>query len=108
MSTGLNCQIIEPATGKWFYVLENSGASNQPWDWREQATATGPFATEKECRSYLSDHEANPGGFSVIPNADFEMDAVYDSLISSARSPRSAKRQDWYDVPTAYRRRGSC
>ncbi len=94
MSTGLNCQIVEPFPGSWYYILEDYGGSNQPWDWREQASAVGPFATEHDCKQFLGDHEANPGGWSVISNSDFEMDAVYERLLSSknARSPRSYRR----------------
>ena len=88
MSTGLNCQLIEPAAGEWYYVLEDSGAPKNSWDWREYATATGPFPTEEACARYLSDHEANPGGYSVIPHTEFEQDAVYDALLAPGKLRR--------------------
>jgi hypothetical protein len=94
LSTGLNCQIIEPTPGRWYYVLEDSGAPNNAWDWRENATATGPFATAEACKTYLGDHEANPGGWSVTSHAEFKRSEVYDSLLApgKVRSPRTPMR----------------
>lgn len=88
MSTGLNCQIIEPFPGTWYYVLEDSFAPNDAWDWREYATATGPFPTQKHALDYLASHESNPGGHCVIPNGDFKMNG-YEALLAAdtARKP---------------------
>ncbi len=71
MSTNLECHIIEPEPSKWYYVLEDGNAPKNAWDWREYATATGPFSTEQEAQDHLAKHESNPGGLSIIPNADF-------------------------------------
>ena len=89
MSTGLNCRLIEPVAGEWYYVLENSGAPKNAWDWREYAEATGPFPTEDACSRYLMDHEANPGGWSVSSQPHFERDAVYSALLLTARTPQA-------------------
>lgn len=89
MSTNLNCEIIEPFPGTWYYVLEDGFAPKNAWDWREYATATGPFPTEEAAREYLCTHESNPGGTCTIPNAEFEMKG-YEKLLSAdaARKPQ--------------------
>lgn len=66
MSTGLNCLFIEIEPGRWYYLLEDSFAPKNAPDWREFATAYGPFATEDEGEEHLNDYHANPGGWSVL------------------------------------------
>lgn len=87
MSTNLNCQFIEPTQNEWYYVLEDWGAPNNAWDWREYSTATGPFRSKDLARNYLTTHEANPGASSTIAATEFTMDSVYADLIKRARRP---------------------
>jgi len=88
MSTGLNCNIIEPRPNEWYYVLEDCGAPKNAWDWREYATATGPFTSKKTCLDYMLDHESNPGGFSTISNDEWGSDDLYEKLVREANAPK--------------------
>lgn len=85
MSTGLNCEIIEPFPGTWYYVLEDWSAPKQAWDWREYATATGPFPSEDKAREHLRDHEPNPGGTLTIQNTEFDISG-YEKLLAVENS----------------------
>ncbi len=75
MSTGLECEFIEWEAGWWYYVLQDSDCPRGAWDWREYATATGPFLTYEAAREHLSENHANPGGHSVYALTDV-VDAV--------------------------------
>lgn len=83
-STGLECEFIEPEPGKWYYVLEDDFGSKNAWDWREEARAFGPFASQEEAHRHLSDNHANPGGYNVVPHDHFRPEKVYDQLIADA------------------------
>jgi hypothetical protein len=91
MSTGLECRIIEPLPNEWYYVLQNWDCPTNCWDWREFATATGPFLTEEAAKEYLFEHESNPGGYSVTPYEEFSSDNVYRTLIRTARNIRRTR-----------------
>lgn len=93
MSTGCECAFIEVKPGEWFYLLEDFDAPKGAWDWREHATAYGPFATFDQAEQHLSDNHANPGGFSERPYVEgYEPDELMQRLISNARRPRAAHR----------------
>ena len=62
MSTGLECVFYQVGDREWFYVLENSDAPKNAFDWREYATAYGPFVDEATAERHLDRHHANPGG----------------------------------------------
>lgn len=95
MSTGLECFFAEVTPGEWFYVLEHGSAPKNAWDWKEYATAYGPFASFEDARDHLQRHHANPGGWSSYeyePNAEWSeteqrlfADARELSLRSSGR-----------------------
>lgn len=98
MSTGCNCEFIEVAPGEWFYVLEHTGAPRNAWDWREHATAYGPFRTFDVAEQHLSANHPNPGGFSETPWTEgFKPDELLQRLIDAARRrsrhPNPASRQ---------------
>jgi len=84
MSTGLECQIVEHAPQHWYYVLQNWNCPVGAWDWREYATAYGPFASQDEAITHLSRNHANPGGYWVQPFVpETNSDPVLDRLIAS-------------------------
>lgn len=86
MSTGLECNFIEVAPGKWFYVLQDGNCPVQCWDWREYATAYGPFPTLDVAQAHLRKWHANPGGYSTEEySADYKPDEVMAGLIATAR-----------------------
>lgn len=87
MSTGCECWFIEWEPGRWFYILEHMNAPKNAWDWREHATAWGPFATEEEASAHLRLYHANPGGSSIDSyRPDRQSDEVLDRLIAEART----------------------
>ena len=87
MSTGLNCTFEETEPGKWYYVLEDYGAPKNAWDWRENATAYGPFGSLDDAIDHLGRMHANPGGYFVNRYSDrAKLSAVLRELIAKART----------------------
>jgi hypothetical protein len=85
MSTGLECQIVEHAPKRWYYVLQDWDCPFDAWDWREYATAYGPFASQDAAITHLNRNHANPGGYWVKPFVSGEnSDPMLDELIASA------------------------
>lgn len=84
MSTGLNCEFIEPVQGKWFYILQDSFAPKIEWDWREHATCYGPFDSEEMANEHLRNNHANPGGSFTMGHDAFQLDETYLRLIVKA------------------------
>ncbi|MEW1734358.1 hypothetical protein AB0346_00195 [Nocardia beijingensis] len=64
-STGLACEFIEVEPGRWYYLLEEWDTPVGAFDWRQHATAYGPFASEAAADAHLTIHHANPGGMTV-------------------------------------------
>lgn len=93
MSTNSNCSFIEVRKGAWYYVLENSNARKNAWDWREAATAYGPFPSKESALDHLDNHP-NPGGYNTEALKDDEIernldrDPVLKNLIESAQPPQ--------------------
>lgn len=85
MSSGMECNFIEPQAGKWYYVLQNWSCPAGAWDWRDDATCYGPFASYDKACEHLSDNHSNPGGHIVIRHSEFEADDTYRKLIAEAR-----------------------
>jgi hypothetical protein len=84
MSTGAECEVIEVEPGEWYYVLEESDAPKNAFDWREYATAYGPFPTEDAAQDHLVDHHPNPGGWSISRHVEgFEPDEVLTRLLAA-------------------------
>lgn len=71
MSTNSECMFYHVAKegggSEWFYLLEDYHAPKNAWDWREYATAYGPFATLYRAIAHLRDNHANPGGYGIDP-----------------------------------------
>ncbi|MET8411727.1 hypothetical protein ABZV34_27140 [Streptomyces sp. NPDC005195] len=86
MSTGLECQFIEVKHGQWYYVLEDGDAPKGAFDWREYATAYGPFTTHDAAADHLITTHANPGGYEICRYTDgFEPDTVLAALLADSR-----------------------
>lgn len=92
MSTGFECYFVEATPGEWFYVLQNWDCPVGAWDWREYATAYGPFPNLEEAQTHLHKNHANPGGYSTREwSTDVRRDEVEETLIADARE-RSLRR----------------
>lgn len=87
MSTGLECHIVQQGEDAWFYVLQDWDCPVGAWDWREYATAYGPFLTEEEASQHLFENHANPGGYSTYSVVGKASDPVLDRLFSEAIAP---------------------
>lgn len=89
MSSGVECEFREWEPGRWFYIL-GSEEEEEMWDWRETATAYGPFHDKEEARKHLRDNHSNPGGSStVVYDPARRPDRVLEQLIAEARDPRT-------------------
>jgi hypothetical protein len=86
MSTGLECRFIEYQLGQWYYILQNWNCPVGAWDWREYATAYGPFSNQEAAEAHLSHNHANPGGCSIgAYHESYAKDEVYQKLVKDAR-----------------------
>ena len=89
MSTNSNCVFTQVKTNEWFYILEHYNAPQNSWDWREHATAYGPFQTLELAEKHLDDNHANPGGSCTdeLPEGvtELQLDGVLKRLIEEAR-----------------------
>lgn len=96
MSTNSQCLILQVQPNQWFYVLEHRDAPKNAWDWREHASAYGPFPSEEAAEKHLFDNHANPGGSQtlyLVPGADkldLRDDKVLRDLLEAA--PRNTRR----------------
>lgn len=82
MSTGLECEFIEAKRDQWYYLLENGSAPKNAWDWREYATAYGPFPSENAAEEHLDENHANPGGFFTHKLPPGQDHAVLDDTVT--------------------------
>ena len=98
MSTNSECRFYQVETQKWYYVLEDYDAPKNAWDWREHASAYGPFATLEKALQHLDDNHASPGGYCECPlpegqtQLDLSKDETLAKLIASATRPLSMRR----------------
>lgn len=94
MSTNSNCEFHQIKPDQWYYVLEDTYAPQNAWDWRENAAAYGPFATQDLANTHLDRNHANPGGSCTyeLEKGQLEVDLTKDStlqqLIANAISPK--------------------
>lgn len=94
MSTNSECRFLV-YQNQWYYLLEDSCAPKNSWDWREYAKAYGPFASMGLADKHLSDNHANPGGFSVDEtNIETLTDPVMIKLIADAPANTMPPRRD--------------
>ena len=103
MSTGANCYFQEVKPAEWYYVLEDYNAPKNAWDWREYATAYGPFGSFDQARTHLHKHHANPGGYDRCEyDESYKPDEMEAQLFADARknkmalaNPYRAVRRPW-------------
>jgi hypothetical protein len=65
MSTGFECQLVKTPDG-WYCVLQDYSCPVGAFDWTDYAVAYGPCADAEEAYMEMSEHNANPGGYSRI------------------------------------------
>jgi hypothetical protein len=88
MSTGLECEFIRTPEDTWYYALQDWDCPVGAWDWREYASAYGPFATQEEATTHLDHNHANPGGWMVHDNKDNKpIEGEWAKLIKAAHRP---------------------
>tara|TARA_R110000751_G_scaffold5643_7_gene25478 strand:+ start:3336 stop:3638 length:303 start_codon:yes stop_codon:yes gene_type:complete len=93
MSTNSECEFIQWENEEWYYILEDYNAPKNAWDWKEYASAYGPFKTEEIANHHLCDNHTNPGG-SYTDIDPRKTDDVLINLISDARArSKQPKRQ---------------
>lgn len=83
MSSNSECLFVQVRSDQWFYVLEDYSAPKNSSDWREHATAYGPFPTEDDADEHLRENHSNPGGSStdVLPDGVTERDLSKDDVL---------------------------
>jgi hypothetical protein len=86
LSNQRECMIFENEPGEWYYALESDFADGNEHDWRDDASAYGPFATYDIACEHLASHHSNPGGHTMLEYAEFkgEKDSVTDRLVADA------------------------
>lgn len=97
MSTNSNCLFTQVKTNEWFYILEDYNAPKNAWDWREHATAYGPFSSLELAQKHLHDNHANPGGWCTeeLPEGvvERELKGILKDLIENARKASVSRSQ---------------
>jgi hypothetical protein len=84
MSSGKECMIFENEPNEWYYALESGFGDEDAFDWREEASAYGPFPTYDAACDHLAANHQNPGGHTMMEHADFEQDQVTERLVQEA------------------------
>ena len=88
MSSGLECVFVEVEPGKWYYLLQDGDCPAQVRDWREYATAYGPFKTHEQALRHLYANHANPGGWMVMLHESLVEQGILEkwaTLVQGAR-----------------------
>tara|TARA_Y100000034_G_scaffold1017_1_gene1284 strand:+ start:6791 stop:7138 length:348 start_codon:yes stop_codon:yes gene_type:complete len=86
MSTNSECLFVEVEPKRWYLILEDYNAPKDAWDWKEYASAYGPFPSFEGAERYLSRNFANPGGYNKIDyHDDFVPGDTLKELIKNAR-----------------------
>lgn len=86
MSTNQECLFLEWG-GRWYYILEHYNAPKNAWDWMDNATTYGPFASEELANWHLKHNHANPGGSHTVREAEITGEArraQYARLVATA------------------------
>ena len=92
MSQSRNCVLVEREPGKWYYILEQTHAPKNSYDWRMHADATGPFESEEQAMQHLHLNHSNPGGYFSYPYDQWQQhgeDETYKGLLDGASAPEN-------------------
>ena len=65
-SSGLECRFYDVKGSGWYYLLQGYNCPAEAWDWREYATAYGPFSSEEAAIQHLDRNHANPGTDALL------------------------------------------
>jgi len=88
MSSGLNCEYIEISPKTWYYILEDSDAPKNSWNWFEYASACGPFVSFDKAQDHLHENHSNPGGYNKYSyEKDFVPNESIRKLLDDAIKP---------------------
>jgi len=90
VSTNSECLFFQWAPEQWYYLLEDTHAPQNAWDWREHAQAYGPFESREVADRHLRDNHSNPGGCSIDDQPDMEDDMLI-AKVGEARLPRPGR-----------------
>ncbi len=60
-----SCIYIENEDSTWFYLAENEDSPEDAWDWREYATAFGPFDSLEEAADHRVDNRPDVSGCEI-------------------------------------------
>ena len=90
MSQNRELEFIEAEPGRWFYVLEDSSAPKDSWDWHDYATAYGPFTSYEKAREHQYDlSRISTPGSTVHEYKDVKITPVLRKLIAGATLDRA-------------------
>lgn len=95
MSTNSECLFFKWKTGFWYYLLEDTHAPKNAWDWRDNAACYGPYQDEEDARKYLHMHHANPGGSSTEEEPDFNDKVLQDHVKHAVDESIMRSLRDW-------------
>ena len=85
VSTNVECRFVKTEDGKWFFGLGDGPYGEMRW--------TGPFAGQDAAEEYMSNNEANPGGFSVREYDDLNrVPAQLRAQLKGASRPDNRRR----------------
>lgn len=82
--------VVETENREWFYILEDKGAPKDSWDWREYATAYGPFPDIEKALEHEYDSDSDTSGYEIIGYGVKPLDKTDLDLIAkaTANAPR--------------------
>jgi hypothetical protein len=110
MSSGLECEFFEPSPGVWYYALQDGSCPHDYNDWRDFATAYGPFSSQDEANQHLRDNHCNPGGSYSTDFSDMSRmkdKKVYEVLVKECaereeRRKKEARNHSYHGFRRAY------
>jgi hypothetical protein len=93
----MECCILERNYNEWFLIVENADAPLGAYDWKDYATAYGPFYSIMLAQDYLAEH---------FPQADcWIMEHAHYSLLSAGRRQKYEDLVKWVKSESICRER---
>jgi hypothetical protein len=86
-------EIVQIKRDAWYCVVEPAHSSGDDFDWREDASAYGPFRDEAAAEEYLTNQLGIRHGWwlnplaSIVTERDLRSDATLKRLIKTAKAP---------------------